>query len=456
MDYAKQHQAEGPATAQQAASDVLGAFGDAAAGQSTELLTQKPVLRWGSTGPAVNECQRKLNLAGAQLVEDGQFGPATHKAVVRFQSARKLAVDGVVGPNTWAALDAGHQANLGDEGGGKGGADLVDADKGGPEPAGPADHTTQALLPGHQSTPGAAHGREAMLDDANLIGGLLMADTSEFSGYVASGVLSQTLANVLALMRDLGGDTQYSYGLAKDGLANGTLLGMVFNRDRDALLNSKLAPNDPDKAEFRTLSATNTGAVFANNTRNTRGLILVGDAHTLSTRSLILDLAHELNHYRNEAVSDVIEQDASRDIADGVATVTPQQLGETRRAYVDEVVARHVEWWAAWTVRTERVGGSVADIDPPAPDRLFAACVDLALNFMGDAIYDPYRYWEALVSRGDDSVERQVGQWLTFVPQEQMSGNPYRDMQSHAAFLAASVLRTATAKPDGLGGDIDV
>jgi peptidoglycan hydrolase-like protein with peptidoglycan-binding domain len=37
---------------------------------------------------------------------DGQFGTATEKAVRAFQKDHGLTVDGVIGKNTWAALDA--------------------------------------------------------------------------------------------------------------------------------------------------------------------------------------------------------------------------------------------------------------------------------------------------------------------------------------------------------------
>ena len=58
-------------------------------------------LRMGSSGNQVRSLQKALNLvSGAALVEDGQFGPSTHAAVVAFQKFFKLAGDGVVGPKT--------------------------------------------------------------------------------------------------------------------------------------------------------------------------------------------------------------------------------------------------------------------------------------------------------------------------------------------------------------------
>ena len=61
-------------------------------------------LRQGSTGGAVKILQVGLNGRGYALVGDGIFGPATDGAVRRFQSDNGLAVDGIVGPQTWGAL----------------------------------------------------------------------------------------------------------------------------------------------------------------------------------------------------------------------------------------------------------------------------------------------------------------------------------------------------------------
>jgi L,D-peptidoglycan transpeptidase YkuD (ErfK/YbiS/YcfS/YnhG family) len=62
-------------------------------------------LRVGSAGADVRCLQARLNRLGFGAGPvDGQFGPMTRGAVVRFQRARSLAVDGVVGPRTARAL----------------------------------------------------------------------------------------------------------------------------------------------------------------------------------------------------------------------------------------------------------------------------------------------------------------------------------------------------------------
>jgi len=59
----------------------------------------------GDRGASVNGLQEALNRHGFALHTDGIFGPATETAVSGFQTAHRLAVDGIVGPDTWQSLD---------------------------------------------------------------------------------------------------------------------------------------------------------------------------------------------------------------------------------------------------------------------------------------------------------------------------------------------------------------
>jgi len=87
-----------------AAAPGAASGGAAAAGAATGQT--RPVLARGSQGDAVVQLQNLLRDENFAVAVDGDFGPGTEVAATRFQSENGLTADGIVGPQTWAALDA--------------------------------------------------------------------------------------------------------------------------------------------------------------------------------------------------------------------------------------------------------------------------------------------------------------------------------------------------------------
>ena len=76
-----------------------------ASSQPTQPLQAVPVnLTLGSKGEAVKSLQTALAGHGFAVTIDGDFGPATQKAVKAFQTAFHLRPDGIAGPNTMKEL----------------------------------------------------------------------------------------------------------------------------------------------------------------------------------------------------------------------------------------------------------------------------------------------------------------------------------------------------------------
>ncbi|MFT5583892.1 MAG: peptidoglycan hydrolase-like protein with peptidoglycan-binding domain/predicted chitinase, partial [Cognaticolwellia sp.] len=70
-------------------------------------LIDGPLLRRGANGDRVRELQRLLNLHGAKVTVDGDFGRGTQRALTRFQRQRGLEVDGMAGPEVFQVLSGG-------------------------------------------------------------------------------------------------------------------------------------------------------------------------------------------------------------------------------------------------------------------------------------------------------------------------------------------------------------
>lgn len=69
-------------------------------------MQQRPILRLGSRGPAVEMLQRILFSIGYNPGPiDGIFGPLTRQAVIEFQMDNGLVPDGIVGPRTYEVID---------------------------------------------------------------------------------------------------------------------------------------------------------------------------------------------------------------------------------------------------------------------------------------------------------------------------------------------------------------
>ena len=93
-------------------------------------MADEPWLQRGSSGDWVSYLQQLLESLGfSPGAIDGDFGPITEGAVRAFQEAHECTVDGIVGPQTWGALNAARG------GGGAGGAS---AETGPDEGSGPA------------------------------------------------------------------------------------------------------------------------------------------------------------------------------------------------------------------------------------------------------------------------------------------------------------------------------
>jgi hypothetical protein len=80
------------------------------------------MLTVGSRGSDVRHLQQVLNRNGAHLTVDGDFGPATKRAVIAYQRSHGLTSDGVVGDKTGQSIFHSRNKDLWDGVDGAGGA----------------------------------------------------------------------------------------------------------------------------------------------------------------------------------------------------------------------------------------------------------------------------------------------------------------------------------------------
>jgi peptidoglycan hydrolase-like protein with peptidoglycan-binding domain len=79
---------------------------DGVVGKETWNALWVTVQAGAEVSDAVRAVQTLLNRHGQAVEVDGEFGEQTEAAVRSFQRAKGLAVDGIVGDQTWTALAA--------------------------------------------------------------------------------------------------------------------------------------------------------------------------------------------------------------------------------------------------------------------------------------------------------------------------------------------------------------
>ncbi|PCI03940.1 MAG: peptidoglycan-binding protein [Hyphomicrobiales bacterium] len=75
-----------------------------ASGSHKPLKNKMSMLQYGSAGKVVSELQKNLTSLGYFLIADGDFGPATERAVRQFQVEHHLVVDEIFGPKGIRAM----------------------------------------------------------------------------------------------------------------------------------------------------------------------------------------------------------------------------------------------------------------------------------------------------------------------------------------------------------------
>lgn len=84
---------------------ALSGIGSTSKEVSADLSKITDLLHLSRAGEDVKQLQEALNSLGYDLSADGKFGKATYQAVMAFQRAAGIQIDGIVGPETLAELE---------------------------------------------------------------------------------------------------------------------------------------------------------------------------------------------------------------------------------------------------------------------------------------------------------------------------------------------------------------
>ena len=155
---------------------------------------------YGSQGSDVTELQKLLNQNGYTLDVDGIFGDKTQAAVKDYQKKNNLAVDGIVGTNTWGALTAAQTGQ------------------------------TATTVPTNTATTHGTTTQDAPTTQGSNTGGT----TSQYAPYQASDIVKQADAMVQQYLAQKPGEYQSQWQGKLDEIMNNILNREKFSYDMNA------------------------------------------------------------------------------------------------------------------------------------------------------------------------------------------------------------------------------
>jgi hypothetical protein len=413
-------------------------------GETIPRSSNRLQLSYGSQGPDVIYLQRRLNLFGANLVEDGIFGPLTNQAVKQFQAVHAPPVDGIVGTITWGALEN--------------------------DPATPGQKFVSS---------GQANATNSTFNGAvvsNFVPGLVAQITpppllvnmpvGPFANFVNTNLIDHSIA---ALLNDLlirfptAPFATDAANFALQELGNGNLVGMVLDTQVGQLLPRLPASQHNTINNIQANGLNNPGEYHQFFSQGIiRGFIVMDDVQMNNaqlpgpTRDLTqLMLVHELNHHRNRnnaqiLIGQPITSQEYVDVPLALQRRQPLQTRDVRELFIMELTARHV----AYLVEQERFSSLGQPTQPLQSGQFFNAAIDFARN--DPNAYHDNGYMATLAARNpDDDFRRQVAIWMHNLRNQQFHSDPQQNAQLQLFIRVEFTLaqaRNFTQTPNGSNG----
>lgn len=372
-----------------------------------ETKPERTMLKIGMRGKDVIILQRRLNVHGAKLVEDGVFGANTHQAVVEFQKQQAPPVDGIVGPITWGALDVEPGSGDTDNPGG-----IAETDQ----------KTLSEMKPGR------------------------------FTPYVAAQFMDHDIGVLLNTFFTRSPDAVFTADTAENTLKelnDGTLVGILTqsNVGKARAYLPKSEHDWIDTIETEGLIVKDTPRPAMTNGFNTAGksraiIVLADDvmanAQQPGTGRAKAEqiIGHELNHVRNMLADDndihhkvmFPTEFVDMALAQQITISSEKDTLGVRSSYIHELTARHAEF----IMKQELLRSRGEPVTPLKHGEVFNAAIDYAISEPGN--FGDNGYLKALREKDEALFHKQIAIWLRNLNVREFHNDSEINQQKQAFF----------------------